>query len=73
MKTYNIEIIVSCASNRINPAPRPSKHIPGATNPRSTAFICGLFSAKAPEIINSLFIKQIHLSLRPLRSLRWCL
>jgi hypothetical protein len=41
MKTYNIEIIVSCAGNRIDPAPRPSKHIPGATNPRLSAFICG--------------------------------
>jgi hypothetical protein len=38
------------AGNHIDPAPRPSRHIPGATNPRSSAFICGFFIVDAPKI-----------------------
>jgi hypothetical protein len=51
MKTCNIEIIVPCADNCIDPAPRPVKHIPGTTNLRSSAFICGFFTKSDKFII----------------------
>jgi len=44
------------------------RYRPGATNLRSSAFICGSFFAKAPQINKLLFIKLIHLSLRTLHS-----
>jgi len=49
MKTWNIEIIDIRADKRIDPAPLQFKHIPGATNLRLSAFICGLFFADKLE------------------------